>query len=83
MLPWNIYSTTSHKSVMGSIINIPVLKGRELYRLKCKTKNYTEEGSARSQAQLQSVMLPVSLWGSALGHTELSKNVLSRKEWGN
>lgn len=67
---------------MGSTINIPVLKGRELHRLKSKTKNYTEKRCASSQAQPQSVMLPLSLWGSALGHTELSKNVLSRKEWG-
>lgn len=64
---------------MGSIINIPVLKGRELYRLKSKT----EEGSASSQAQPQSMMLPVSLWQNALGHRELNKNILSRKEWDN
>lgn len=46
-----IFIASSHKTVLGSIINVPVLKGRELYRLKSKTKNYTEEGSASSQAQ--------------------------------
>ena len=60
-------------------MNTPVLKGSELHRLKSKTQNYPEEGSASSQAQPQKHDAPCLPEGVHWA-TQLSKNILSRKE---